>query len=409
MGYTRDVIKGVSWLGGIRVSTRALVLIKTLIIARILTPSQFGVFGIAILLLTFIEIVTETGINIFLVQNREKVDKYLGTAWIISIARGILIAGVIFLGSSFVTNFFDVSYAQNIIVLIALVPIIRGFINPAIINLQKELLFKKEFYLRTSVLITETLVTVFLVWINRSVEALIYGMLLGATLEAVLSFLVIKPLPNLNFALSHFKDIISRGKWITGATILNYFYQNGDTIAVGKIVGATSLGLYDMAYKISLVPLNDFADVFGKVVFPVYVRISEDSLRFRRAYFRALAVVVLVVLPIGIFISIFAKEIILIILGEKWIEATSALTVLGIFGAIRAISVFASTSLFLPLRKQNVITLVSLVNLLGLGITIVPLVLLYGILGAALSALFGTLVTIPLILYFVYKYLPRGQ
>ena len=87
MGYTRDVIKGVSWLGGIRVSTRALVLIKTLIIARILTPSQFGVFGIAILLLTFIEIVTETGINIFLVQNREKVDKYLGTAWIISIAR----------------------------------------------------------------------------------------------------------------------------------------------------------------------------------------------------------------------------------------------------------------------------------------------------------------------------------
>ncbi len=408
MGYTKDVVKGVSWLGGLRISTRILVLLKTLVIARILTPSQFGIFGVATLLLTFVEILTETGINIFLVQNKEKVDRYLGTAWIVSIVRGALIASVIFLSSSFVASFFKIQNAQSIIALISLVPIIRGFINPAIINLQKELLFKKEFYLRTAVLAIETLATILLVWVYGSIEALIYGMLSGALLEVALSYLMIKPWPSLKFVPSHFKEIVSKGKWITGATVLNYFYQNGDSIVVGRILGAASLGLYDMAYRISLVPLNDFADVFGKVVFPVYVRISEDASRFRKAYFKSLLTVSLIVLPIGFFVSIFAKEIIIIFLGDRWIGASAALSVLGIFGAIRAISVFASTSLFLPLKKQNIITIISLTNLLVLLVTIVPLVLEYGILGAALSALFGTLLTLPLILCFIYKYLPRS-
>lgn len=404
MGYTGQTIKGFSWLGGLRIITRILTFIKTLIVARILSPGEFGIFGIATLLLTLIEILTETGINIFLVQRKDNVDKYISTAWVISIIRGLVIASVIFISAPFVANFFHSPDSYKVIILISLVPIIRGLINPSIIKLQKELLFHKEFYFRSFLSILETAVSIYLITFFHSVVGLIYGMIITALLEMIISFLIVNPIPKLVLRPMFFRKIISHGKWITASTIFNYFYQHGDDIAVGRLLNVASLGLYDMAYRISLVPLSDFADIITRVVFPIYVKISDDKKRLQKAFLKTLFVVSIVVIPSGLILSLFAKEIITIVLGQKWIAAVPALQVLGIFGAIRAISVFSST-LFISIQKQNIMSLVSLIGFLGLALTIVPFINYWGIVGAGLSALVGTSCTIPIIFYYTYKYL----
>ena len=107
MGYTKEAIKGISWVGAFRLSTRFITLLRTAILARILSPAQFGVFGIASLLLGLVEMLTETGINIFLVQEADDAHKYLNTAWMVSIMRGILISAVIILSAGLVSNFFN--------------------------------------------------------------------------------------------------------------------------------------------------------------------------------------------------------------------------------------------------------------------------------------------------------------
>src|SRR3989344_3560370 len=99
MGYRGDALKGFGWIGSLRIISRAISFVKTAILAHILSPYQFGVFGVAALVLSFAETITETGINVFLVQNREKINNYVSTAWIISITRGILIALIIILTS----------------------------------------------------------------------------------------------------------------------------------------------------------------------------------------------------------------------------------------------------------------------------------------------------------------------
>lgn len=404
MGYTTQTIKGISWLGSLRVVIRIVTFIKTLVLARILSPDQFGIFGIATLLLTLIEILTETGINIFLVQKKDDIDKYISTAWIVSIIRGLIIAAVIFLTAPFVADFFHSPDSYQLIILISLVPIIRGFINPSIIKLQKELLFHKEFYLRSFLLILETIASVSLIIILNSVVGLIYGMIISALLEMIISLMIVKPLPGFVFKKVFFREILNKGKWITASTIFNYFYQHGDDIAIGRLLNVTSLGLYDMAYRISMAPLSDFADVITRVVFPIYVKISGDKKRLQKAFLKTLLIVSVVVIPFGLILSLFAKEIITIALGEKWIDAVPALQVLGIFGAIRAISVFAST-LFISIQKQNIMTLISLVGVLGLASTIIPFISNWGIVGAGFSALVGTSCTIPVIFYYTYKYL----
>jgi len=228
-------------------------------------------------------------------------------------------------------------------------------------------------------------------------------MIISALFEVLISFIVIKPIPRLEFELPLFKRVFNSGKWITASTIFNYFYQHSDDMAVGRLLGSGSLGLYDMAYRISLVPLTDIGDVLATVTFPVYVRISEDKKRLRRAFFRTLGVVILLVVPVGGVLFLFPEFIIKLVLGEKWIAAAPALRVLGIFGIVRSISSFGST-VFLSIEKQNISMIISLVGFLGLALTIVPLVMAFGMVGAAVSALIGTSLTIPVIVYFIYKH-----
>lgn len=404
MGYTKQAIKGFSWTAGIRIITRTLSLVKNVIIARIFSPYQFGAFGIATLVLVFAEIVTETGINTFLIQNKEDTDKYINTSWLVSIIRGTIIFLVIITASPFISSFFRNSDSMSLLILISFVPLLRGFINPSVIKFQKDLMFNKLFIYQTSCFLVEVFSSIILVLITHRVEALVYGMIVSTIFEIIISFMMIKPTPRLIFDLSVFKKIIGYGKWITASTIFNYFYQHGDDIVVGRILGSASLGLYDMAYRFSLVPLSDVADVVSNVTFPVYVKISADTKRLRRAFLKTLSGVILITFPIALIIFLFPKEIISLILGEKWLLAVPALKILGIFGFVRAISSF-SQNIFLSLGKQNIFTLISLVGLGGLAVTIVPFVTIWGITGAAYSALFGTSLTIPVIFYFIYKFL----
>lgn len=404
MGYSKEAIKGFSWISGVRVITRVLSLLKNVIIARILSPYQFGAFGVATLVLVFAEIITETGINTFLVQEKEDVNKYINTSWLVSIVRGIVIFFLIIISSPFIAGFFNNSEALNLLLLISTVPLIRGFINPSVVKFQKELMFRKQFYYQTACFLVETVFSISLVVITKRIESLVLGMAASALFEVFISFIMVRPIPKLVFEFPLFKKVIGFGKWITLSTVFNYFYQNGDNIAVGKILGGSSLGFYDMAYRISLVPLSDVADVVSKVTFPVYVKISDDKERLRKAFIKTLSIVVLFTFPLGLVLFLFPKEIITVILGDKWLPATPVLQVLGIFGFIRAVSSFSS-SIFLSLGKQNIFSLISLVGLSGLVITIVPFILMWGITGAAISALLGTTITIPVIFYFIYKYL----
>ena len=102
MGYLRQTVKGLGWIGGLRGLTRFVTFIKLAILARILTPFDFGLFGIAALVLAFLEIISETGINIFLLQRKEGWKDFLDSAWVISITRGILVSLTIFLLAPFI-------------------------------------------------------------------------------------------------------------------------------------------------------------------------------------------------------------------------------------------------------------------------------------------------------------------
>lgn len=402
MGYFKSALKGISWMGALRGSTRLMAFVKIAILARILTPEQFGLFGIALLVLAFLEIVTETGINVFFVQEEGKLKDYLNTAWVVSIARGVLMSMVLLALSPLIASFFKSPELASILYLMALVPFLRGFINPSIVRFQKELQFNKEFALRVPVYLIDAIVAVLLGYITKSAASLVYGLAAGVLLEIALSFYFIKPRPRFKFEFQKVKRVIDRGKWLTAAGFFNYLFTQGDDIVVGKMLDTNALGLYQVPYRISTLPIQEVGEVLNKVTFPVYTKIQGDRKRLFKAFMKILLGTASLVIPFGLLLIFFPKQIILIVLGTQWLETAAVLQTLAVFGVIRSLT-GSAYPVYLSVKKQEYATGVTLLSIFGMGITIIPLVNRLGILGAAYSALIGAIVSIPLVVYYLVK------
>jgi O-antigen/teichoic acid export membrane protein len=408
MGYMKDTVKGFSWMGAFRVVTRVLSLVRTAILARLLIPAQFGAFGVATLFLSFLEIFTETGINLFLIQEGENIKKYVNTAWVISIIRGTIISAIMLFLAFPISSFFKSLESFNLLILISVVPLIRGFINPCVIRFQAKLQFNKEFAYRTFLFLIDAIVAIIIAFSTRSAASLIWGFIASAAVEVVSSFIIFGIRPKLKFEIAKAKKIIKRGKWITVGGIFKYLFQQGDDAVVAKLLDTSSLGYYQNAYKISTLPVTEVTGVAAKVVMPVYAKIRTEKKRLQRAFLRAFISICIIVIPFGLGIFVFSRQIILIILGHNWLAAEPALKILAIFGMISAIGNIPN-SLFISVKRQDIFAKIKALQFVFLAIVIIPLIGKYGIVGAAYSTLFASIISFPYIFLNLRKVLSSSD
>ena len=389
-------------MGGLRGLTRLVAFLKISVLVRILEPVEFGIFGIASILLAFLEILTDTGVNVFLIQEKKGIEKYINSAWFISIIRGFIISLILLVLAKPISIFFNSPNSYRVILLTTIVPFLKGFINPSIIKFQIELEFKKEFNFRLIVFSIDTFITIFLAIILKKAEGIVLGMAFGVIVEILFSWIFIYPRPRLEFEWSTIKKFLSRGRWITIASIFEYFFQHVDDIMVGKLLGSAQLGFYQVSYRVSTLPISEGGEVISKVVFPIYTKISNNKDKLKKTYFKVFYLTSLPTIFFGLFLIIFTRQFISLFLGSSWLEIVNVIKVLAVFGIIRAIS-GSSSVLFLSIKKQEYVSVVTFVSTLFLGISIFPLISKYGLVGAGYSTLIGSISALPFIFYFIKK------
>jgi len=393
---------GLSWTAALRAALRLITIFRMAILARILTKASLGVFGIVTMVLGLLEIATETGINIFLMQEKDKIDKYIDTAWVLSIIRGIIIAVIILATAPWISSFFNSPDTLNLLYLLSVAPFIRGFINPAIITYLKELRFAKEFILRGSIFILEAVVSVLVCWYTRSPSGLVWGLIASAVFEVLLSWIFISPRPKLALSLVTCRLILRRGKWVTGFGLLDYLFTQSDNIVVGKLLGEAPLGVYQYAYKVSTTPVSEIVDVFYRATFPIFSKMNAGGKNLKNAVMKTVVTVNILTISLGLTIWIFAKPIILILFGINWLDAVPVLKVLAFLGIARGIG-YSFNAVFMAQKQQKYVTLIVLTGTLGLLMTIVPAVRMWGIMGAAYAATFGAVLSLPVAIYLAHR------
>lgn len=399
-----DLKKNIFWAGLLRGLIRGMSFVKTIILARLLLPSQFGVFGIATLVLGLLEMLTETGVNVVLIQEEKDYKKYLNTGFAVSILRGLIISMLIFFSAPFVSSFFNSPGSINVLHLISLIPLIRGFINPAVVSYQKNLQFDKEFILRSILTVVEVATTLILAIVVRNETSLAWGMIASAVVEVLFTQIYIKPRPRFDFDIKKLLDMVHKGKWITGAKIFDYLFSHGDDIVVGKLLGSYSLGIYQQAYRITSLPIIEASETLQRVTFPHYTNLINQNKKIKNIYFKSLTYTLFLVLPVGVLIYLFPEIIVRILLGEKWLEAIPVLQVLAVFCIVKTLanSVFP---ILLARKRQDLVMYLTIVGIFGLGLSIYPLTSKFGLVGAGMSTLIGSLLMLPPAIYWTRKYI----
>ncbi|MBU1087863.1 MAG: lipopolysaccharide biosynthesis protein [Candidatus Omnitrophica bacterium] len=388
----RKIVHGGMWIFLWRIIEKLMGLIRLIVVARLLSPNDFGLLGVAALVTAILNIFLESGFNQALIHKKEKIQEFLNTAWTVQAIRGLFIFTIIWLIAPFAATFFNEPKSLNIIRFFAFTQVIDGFRNIGLVFFQKEMEFKKQFFCNIFPEIIALIATIWAAYILRNVWALVIGALTCSAFIFIFSYAMHPYRPRLEFDLSKFKILISFGKWVIGYGILGFLIIQGDDILVGKVLGAAALGLYQMAYRISNLPATQITHVIIQVTFPAYAKLQDNIPRLREAYLRVLRIVAFVSFPLAGLIFVFCSSFTDLFLGEKWMQMVPAMKVLCAFGLIRSLT--ATTGpIFVGVGKPKIMTWLSSIQLIIMIIIIYPLTKKWGILGTAIATLIPNFIT----------------
>lgn len=390
-GLHQRTVRGGAWVFAIRIASQGFSFIRIIIIARILAPDDFGLFGIAMLAMAALSTFTTTGFSSALIQKKEKTEDYLNTAWTVTILRGVILFGVLFFAAPYVATFFNTPEATNIIRVISISTLLVGFANIGVVYFEKELEYNKQFFYELSSMVADFVVVISTALILRSVWALVFGLLASSIVKVIVSYRIHPYRPHLSLDLGKAKELFAFGKWILGSTIVLFLFSQGDDGFLGKLLGIASLGLYQMAYRISNMPTEEVTSVFSRVTFPAYSKLQDNLPGLRQASLKVLQFNAFLSIPLAAGIFILAPEFTQIVLTAKWMPMVPALQVLALFGVLRAISA-TTASVFRGVGKPQIATRWEAIRLGVLAAVIYPLTIRWGIIGTSIAVVLAQIV-----------------
>jgi O-antigen/teichoic acid export membrane protein len=362
--------------------------LRTVILARLLAPDDFGLFGTAMLVLSILETFSQTGINVALIQNKEDIKPYLDTAWTVQVIRGIVLGLVLYFISPYISIFFEEPEILPMLRMLILVIFFRGFYNIGVVYFDKDLEFQKKILHEFLGRLVDIIVSVTIAVIFKSVWALIFGLLAGSLVRLLISYIISPFRPHFHIDGNALKKLYQYGRWVFGSAILVFLITQGDDLFVAKFLGASALGFYQMAYLISNMPSTQLTAVINQVTLPAFSKVQSDISILRQMFLKSFALTAAIAIPIAGGIFILSEELTLIFLGNQWVPIIPVMQVLAIWGALRALG--GNTSpLLQAIGKPQLISGFQFVMLLSIIILIFPLTMKWGILGTAISITAG--------------------
>lgn len=389
------------WVTGINVSDRILQLLKVVILARLLSPTAFGLLGIALLTIAALRQFSKLGFDEALIQHEDDdVDAYLNTAWVIKIIRGFGIVVVAFFAAPSLAVFLREPQAEPVIRVVAITPLIVSLQNPAVMYFQKNLNFHREFVYQVGSRVVDLVVAVVVAIIFRSVWALVAGMVAMNFVKFVISYSIHEYRPSVEFDIAYGKEMFGFGKWLFVSSILVFLYGQGDDVFVGWFFAASSLGVYQLAYRFSNAPATEVTHVISRVAFPALSKVQNDTAKLREGFRRAVQLSTIVAFPMAAGIAAVTPQFVPIVLGNQWQSAIPVMQILAIWGGVRAFGanvgpVYKSTG------RPDIETKIQVLKVITILLIIYPAAKWLGLPGVASAVVVSSFLSLPVHLYYV--------
>ena len=368
---------------------------RLIVLVRLLTLEDIGLFGIAAVCVSALERFTATGFDLALIQRKDNVQDYLDVAWSVQVVRGLALAGLTVAIAPAVGWFFAEPRVVALLWGLAVATSLRSLRNIGIVLFQKELEFHKKLIYEAVIAVVSLAVGVTIAIVYRSVWALVGATVAGALASLLMSYLLHPYRPRFCCDVRKALELFHYGKWVFGAMIAHFLTAEGDDLFVGKVLGAAHLGVYRVAYQLSNAIATEFTSAIESILIPSYSKIQGETERLRHAFLDAFEAVSFVSLPVSLFLILAAPQLVTGLLGDKWAAAVLPIQIMAVLGFIRSV-VRPCMAVFFACGQPKKNFYAKLSVLAVLVLTIYPLTRAWGITGTSMSVTLGYAAMLPL-------------
>lgn len=390
MNLRTQVLTGVFWVGGLRVLSQIVTWAVTIVVIRLLSPSDYGLVAMATVFMSFLNLAAEAGLGPALVTARELNDVVLRRAFGIAILMNLALFLLQYTTAPLISGFFDEDRLLLIIRVMALQFLMAAFMVVPDSLLQRQLNFKYRSLIELAAALVASLLTLGMAISGYGVWSLVAGALAGRALSAAALNVVCPFMKWPDFSFAGMRSLLVVGGQISAARALYFVYSQFDKFIVGKLLGKEMLGLYSTSLHLASLPVQRIASIVNQVAFPAFSEARREPEAIPRHLLKVIRVLSFFSFPVLWGISSIAPEIVGVLLGPKWEPAKVPLQLLPLVMPLTMISPFLNTA-FQGLGQTGVV----LKNASTMA-TIMSIAFLTGTLGGLVGLSFAWLIGFPL-------------
>jgi PST family polysaccharide transporter len=337
-GMGRKALGGAVYTGAAQALTVLFTMLSTIVVARILSPSDYGVIAMAAPITNFIMLFQNLGLAQAVIQARTVSPAQLNGLFWVNIAASGVIAITFLLISPLVGWFYGDARAGYIVAASAATVLVGGTVlqHQALIN--RELRFRALSIATAAMVTANFAATVVAALLLRSYWALWLGSFAGVVVNAIVLWSLNPWRPSLTISMGGTREMLKFGAGVTGFNLFNFISRNLDNVLIAQAWGSTAVGLYDRAYKLMMFPIQNINGPVSQVMLPILSRLNQEPARFRRAFVMAAQAIQLAAIP-GMAVAVASSDdLIPFLLSDRWAAAAPIFFWLGLNALIQPLA-----------------------------------------------------------------------
>lgn len=318
---TRSTVQGIFWITASRVLKAPLNLIAVAVLARLLTPADFGIVAVGMLVVSLSDVIVDGSFGMVLIQKRQLSPALIGATLLLSAGLAAIFGLAVILGAPFVEREYDFPQLSQVLLVLGAVMPITAVITISSALLQRSMKFGALTLIAFVAQLTNTILAITLAVAGFGLWSLVWGQVAAFVVQALMGFAIVGTSHRLSISLRAVRDVLGTGGLFTLSKLLNWGSNSADRLIIGRLLGASELGFYTRAATLMRTARQLAGTGPLRVLFASFAKIQDDKPRMRKGFMRSLLVTLIVAALVSAFVIVNAEILVLLVLGPQWLPA----------------------------------------------------------------------------------------
>ncbi|ALU14265.1 polysaccharide biosynthesis protein [Eubacterium limosum] len=315
------IIKNLVWKFLERGGVQGVQFVIQIVLARILTPSDYGVTGIITVFIAIANVFVQSGLGSALIQKKDTIEEDYSSVFYLNILISLVMIGILFIAAPAISSFYQMEILIPVLRVQSLILVFNAFNVVQNAVLQKNMQFKKLFYASLGAITISGVFGIFFAYLGAGVWALVFQQLINALVTSIILWIIVKWRPKHVFKLENVRHLFKFGSRLLCSGLIDTLYNNIYPLIIGKAYSQEDLGYYNRGYQIPSVLVNNINGSIQGVLFPAFAEYQDNRPRLKQLVRRSIVTSSFLVFPVMAGLAACSEPLTVILLTDKWLPS----------------------------------------------------------------------------------------